>query len=384
MKRLAILGRWCLGLVIFVLVLEVCARIDDVVSYGAPFWGPYNDEILLQRDSIGKWGKPGARYAKWQLNSLGYRSPELRPRSIRIITMGASETFGLYEAPDEEYPRQLERDLNSSAGKDLFQVVNVAFAGETLPTAILRVPKIVEEIHPSYALIYPDLSSYIWMSVKTETTTASESLGPAASQTRMSFDSRLAGRVGNLLKQALPSAVQNELRKVSMRREIAARHYVVLERLPEDRVERFRQDLYKLVATLRAHGVEPVLVTHATVFSNPLSESDHVPLTTWRKIYPMLKEEGFLDMEHRMNDVIRQTAADERVPLIDADKEMFHGPKYFADMVHFTTVGAGVMASILANGLQPLLDSQLQKAADGVVQGRPSDGQLPTTALPQQ
>lgn len=384
MKRVAILGRWCLGLVIFVLVLEVCARLDDVLSYDAPFWGPYNDEILLQRDSIGKWGRPRARYAKWQLNSLGYRGPELRPGSIRIITMGASETFGLYEAPDQEYPRQLERDLNSWIGKDAFQVVNVAFAGETLPTSILRVPEIVEEIHPSYALIYPDLSSYIWMSVKTETGATSGSSAPAATKARMTFDSRLAGRVGNLLKQALPSAIQNELRKVSMRREIASRHYVVLERLPEDRVERFRQDLRKLVATLRVHGVEPVLVTHATVFSKPLLESDHVPLTTWRKIYPMLKEEGFLDMEQRMNDVIRQTAADQHVLLIDADKEMPHGPKYFADMVHFTTVGAGVMASILENGLQPLLNSQLQKAADGLVQGRPADGERPTTGLARQ
>jgi len=194
----------------------------------------------------------------------------------------------------------------------------------------------------------------------------------------------LAGRVENLLKQALPSAIQNELRKVSMRREIASRHYVVLDRLPEDRVEHFREDLHKLIATLRAYGVEPVLVTHATVFSKPLAESDHVPLTTWRKIYPMLKEEGFLDMEQRMNDVIRQTAADERVPLIDADKEMPHGPKYFADMVHFTTVGAGVMASILADGLEPHLDSQLQKAANGVIQAWPAEGERPTTGSPQQ
>jgi len=295
--------------------------------------------------------------------------------------MGASETFGLYEAPDQEYPRQLERDLNSWIGKDAFQVVNVAFAGETLPTAILRAPEIVEEIHPSYALIYPDLSSYIWMSVKTEAGITSGSSAPAASQARISFDSRLAGRVGNVLKQALPSAIQNELRKISMRREIASRHYVVLERLPEDRVEHFRQDLRKLIAALRAYGVEPVLVTHATVFSKPLSESDHVPLTTWRKIYPMLKEEGFLDMEQRMNDVIRQTAADEGVPLIDADKDMPHGPEYFADMVHFTTVGAGVMASILADGLEPLLNSQLQRPADGVVQGRPTDGERSATGL---
>ncbi len=363
MKPLTSIVRWCLGLVIFVIALEVCARVDDVVTYGAPFWGSYNDDLLLQQDNIGKWGKPGARYAKWQLNSLGYRGPELRAGSVRIITMGASETFGLYEAPGEEYPRQLERDLNSWAGKDLLQVVNVAFAGETLPTAVLRVPQIVAQIHPSYALIYPDLSSYIWMTLRTEKSPPA----PHAPKPGMKFDSRLSGRVENLLKQTLPTAIQDELWKISMRREIASRHYVVLDRLPEDRFERFRQDLRTLIAALRDHGVEPILVTHATIFSRPLTESDHVSLTHWRKIYPMLKEEGFLDMESRMNDVIRQTAADEHLPLIDADKEMSHGAKYFADFVHFTTYGAGVMASILANGMEPLLDSQLQ-AANGMTQ----------------
>jgi lysophospholipase L1-like esterase len=355
MKSFFRVVRWCFALIVFVVVLEVCARLDDVVSYGAPFWGSYNDEILLQRDSIGKWGKPGARYAKWQLNSLGYRGPELRPGTLRIITMGASETFGLYEAPGEEYPRQLERDLNSWAGSDVFQVVNVAFAGETLPTAILRVPQIVEQIRPAYALIYPDLSSYIWMSLKVAQPAASS---PDADRPTLKFESRLSVRTENLLKQSLPIAIQDELRKVSMRREIAARHYVILDRLPEDRFERFRQDLETLIAALREHQVEPVLVTHATIFSKPLVEGDQISLTHWRKIYPMLKEEGFLDMERRMNDVIRQTAAKDHTPLIDADEAMPHGPAYFADFVHFTTRGAGVMASILANGLEPLLRTQ--------------------------
>jgi len=364
MRSFAKIIRWCLGLVVFVLVLEICARIDDVVTYGAPFWGAYNDEILLQRDNIGKWGRPGARYAKWQLNSLGYRGPELRAGSIRILTMGASETFGLYEAPGEEYPRQLERDLNAWAGKDLFQVVNVAFAGETLPTSILRVPQIVGEIHPSYALIYPDLSSYIWMSIKPF---ASAVPAQDASRPGPTFESRLSVRVENLLKQVLPTAIQDELFKISMRREIASRHYVILDHLPDDRFEHFRQDLQTLVGVLREHQVEPILVTHATIFSKPLAESDRVSLTHWRKIYPMLKEEGFLDMERRMNDIIRQTATEEHMPLIDADEEMPHGPKYFADFVHFTTYGAGVMASILADGLEPLLAPQVQ-AANGVTQ----------------
>jgi lysophospholipase L1-like esterase len=381
MKRLSTLVRCCLATVIFVLVLEVCARIDDVVTYGARFSGPYNNDILFQRDKIGKWGKPGARYAKWQLNSLGYRGPELRPGTIRIICMGASETFGMYEAPDQEYPRQLERDLNSGMPTGLFQVVNVAYAGETVPTAILRVPQITAQIHPSYAFIYPDFTSYIWIPLKTEKAAAHEPSAPPATRAGTSFESRLAGRVNNLLKSALPSAVQNELRKVVISREITTRHYVVMERLPEERVELFRQDLQKLVATLRSYGVEPILVTHATFFSKPFSESDRMMLTNWRKFYPMLKEDGFIDMQSRMNEVVRQTATAEHVPLIDADKEMPPGPKYFGDMVHFTTEGAEVMASILANGMRPLLNSQM---LNGAGQVRSADGKLHPIGLAQQ
>ena len=47
------------------------------------------------------------------------------------------------------------------AGSDVFQVVNAAYAGETLTTAILRVPQVVSQVHPSYALIYPALANYI-------------------------------------------------------------------------------------------------------------------------------------------------------------------------------------------------------------------------------
>lgn len=218
--------------------------------------------------------------------------------------------------------------------------------------------------------IYPDFTSY---------THDPSALPPT--QARTSFESRLAGRVNNLLKYALPSALQNELRKVAIRREIATRHFVVMERLPEERVELFRQDLQKLVATLRSYGVEPILVTHATFFSKPFSESDRMMLTTWRKSYPMLKEDGFIDMQSRMNEVVRQTAAAGHVPLIDADKEMPPGPRYFSDMVHFTTEGAEVMASILANGMKPLLNSQMPNGAGQV---RSANGKLHPIGLVQQ
>jgi lysophospholipase L1-like esterase len=357
MRHLLLTVRFFLGLVIFVLVLELCARVDDALSYNAPFWAPYNTEILYTRDQIGQRGRPGARYEKWQLNSLGYRGPELRPGTIRIACFGASETFGLYEAEGQEYPRQLERELNSRVGRDVFQVVNVAYAGETVPTATLRVPEIVAQIHASYAIIYPSLAAYIWLPSVREEPVRSSAPTTDASYTQVRFEWRIAKRLRNLLKQALPSIVQTKLRQREIKE--AATQYPVMDRVPEENVLRFRGDLSRLVAALRAREVEPLLVTHATAFGKQLSESDRELLVSWRKFYPMLREDGFLDMEQRMNGEIRQVANQEQIMLVDAADEIPPGRKYFVDFSHFTTAGAEVMASLLADGLQPLIDARL-------------------------
>jgi hypothetical protein len=128
-----------------------------------------------------------------------------------------------------------------------------------------------------------------------------------------------------------------------------------MERLAPENVERFRRDLLALVKTLQGNGVAPVLVTHATYFGSDCVSPDHAMLVEWRKFYPMLREEGFLDMERRMNAAVRNVAADRHIPVIDIAREMPAGPEYFADMVHFTDKGASVMAAKLAQGLEPTI-----------------------------
>jgi len=108
--------------------------------------------------------------------------------------------------------------------------------------------------------------------------------------------------------------------------------------------------------------VEPVLVTHATVFGHPLSPGDRQMLTIWREWIPMLKEDGFVDMEQRMNQVIRAVAAERRLVLIDAAAEIPPGNKYFGDFAHFTTQGAHLMAGKIATGLEPVLYSQVAQS----------------------
>ena len=342
------LARGLLALLIFTGSLELFARLDDYLTYGAPVLGVYNAETLYVRDTIGKRGIPGARFRKWGLNALGYRGPELVPGKATVVCFGASETFGQQEREGFEYPRQLERELNARVGADSFQVLNAAYAGQTVRTATMRVPEIAKAARPVAALIYGVPANYIELQ-RFETKPV-----PPGRVEQPRFELRIRERVRTLLKGLIPAPIQNWLRA----REISADRMAVaaIDRLPEENILRYRHDLSKLVEALRQEGITPILVTHVDAFGETLSDSDRALLTSWRKFYPLLKEEGFLDMERRANEAVRSLGSEAGVPVIDLERGVPTTPESFTDFAHFSEAGAGSVATALADGLLPYLN----------------------------
>ena len=123
-----------------------------------------------------------------------------------------------------------------------------------------------------------------------------------------------------------------------------------MARLPEENVIRFRQDLERVIAMAKASGADIALVTHATLFGDEVRPEYRAVLRTWRKFYPMLAEDGFLDMERRLNAVVREAAArNQGVLLVDAARQMPGGHKNFVEFVHFTDEGAKTLARLVAD-----------------------------------
>jgi lysophospholipase L1-like esterase len=346
MKNWIHILRTAFAAVLFVFVVEFCARLDDYVTFHAPLLGVYSSDNLYDYDQLGKRGKPFASYRKWQLNEFGYRGPHFDKDRLHVVTFGASETFGLYESENSEYPRQLEHELNKRSGKTLYQVVNVAYPGQTLSTATLRVAEIVSRIHPRVALIYASPAFYIYPP-STQSGEPARLEGPSASKFRIS------DRLRDIAKTILPESLQTSIRTWEIRRSTDSDP--AIDRLPEESINRFREDLTEMVSTLRANGVQPVVITHATVFGAVPRNPDHAMLVAWRKFYPKLKEEGFLDLEQRMNQATREIAVQQHLTLVDMGKEIPPGHEYFADFVHFTDAGAALMAKHIAGTIEPLL-----------------------------
>lgn len=328
-------------------VLEVCARVDDFVTYGASPWRNYNNSSLWEHGPLGQRGRPHGQYLKWTLNSGGFRSPEPDPARWHVGVTGASETFGVFESEGQEWPRQLERLLNAGGEGPHFAVDNLAWPGLLLSTTRKHLPQMLAYARPRVMVIYASPTAYLFRDV------APEEQKLVALPEAEGVQLRIQGRMETVAKRVIPEAAQNVWRMRQVRVAEAAQKEI-FDRVPERIITLYADDLRRLVDDLRAAGVEPVLVTHATMFGQRVEDNVREWLTIWRRSFPMLREDGFLDMENRANDAMRRVAAEQGVALADAAAQMPSGRQYFADFVHFTDRGSTEMARIVAVRLQCL------------------------------
>jgi hypothetical protein len=264
------------------------------------------------------------------------------------MTVGASETFGLYESPERDYPRQLEALLRRESGLASASVVNIALPGMRIGrTAYLE--RSLQKAPSQWVLLYPTPANYIG-------TTVGFCAQPQPAQALPEperADPRLKGKLVTLLKQHLPLEVMTLLRRASIR--WAERHLAVMDTLPEATLDAFVADVDCALQAAQRHGARVVLSTHPNFFGPELAAGDGAALTAWRSFYPELREAGFLDMERRANERLRQLAAQRGVPLVDAAAQIPGGAQTFADFVHFTDAGAERMAALV---MQAILEAE--------------------------
>jgi hypothetical protein len=298
---------------------------------------------------------------RFRLNSLGYRGPELRWDRERIVSIGASETFGMTESDGMEFPRQLERSLNAKTGQDHYQVLNVAFPGQSIAAAAKRAPEVATKLQPSVALIYPSFLPYF--NPHTDTREAVDWVKPGSS-----LDLRLPTKFFDLL-DGLPPWARTAQYRVHIWK--ATRALSVMPRVPESNIRRFHSDLTKLLDHLKKERIKPILVTHATYFGQSVEPDERHMLFAWRRFEPTLAEDGFLDVEKRLNRVVREEADLRGIDLVDAEYRM-DGHENFSDWVHFTDLGANRMAQIIAEKVLGKKEPVRESPVTGPVDAAPN------------
>jgi hypothetical protein len=356
--RFLLFIRFIVCCVLFFSVWEICARVDDHMEEGAPLFGNHAMSEMLTHDDYGVVGRPYGHFGKWKLNALGYRGPDIHLDTLKIICIGASETFGMAESPGMEYPRQLERVLNSRRPDLHVEVVNVAYAGQSLRTFSHRIDRTVDTLSPRVAILYPGFLGYI----------NDASIGQPDQLDWIREPHGFHSRILDKMLQSIDRMPQwaEDMRFRSHIWRAVRKNRVIVNTIPQSHVDYFRSDLRAVLDGLQQRHVCPVLVTHATFFGQSVEPNERYMLAAWRRFEPNLADDGWLDVERRMNAVIRQEARERHLTLVEASN-VLSGPENFTDWVHFTNRGASKMANLIADKvIAPQLDNshQLQSLAD--------------------
>jgi hypothetical protein len=352
---------WALVLLaVFCVAAEIATRLDDRITYGVPLLSRARSiEDLLVHDRDQWHGRPNVRYRKWSMNALGMRGPSAsvaKPAgTVRVVVVGASEAFGLYESPEKEFSRQLEDSLNAAAAREgcpgvRFEVLNAALPGMSLPTIDHDVRARIRRLHPDLIFYYPTPTQYLNSeSPRVPSTTPGDTIEselPASAALRPRFADRLRDQA----KMLLPGIVQHYLRRRMLRAELRDQpEGWRFTTVPADRMDAFERDLRTLIGDIRKVGAVPLVATHANAFAHG---RDSNLLTSWERFYPRATGDVILQFEARSRGMVRAVAADSSVAVADLATRFDRvTDASFSDFAHFTDLGSAHVAAVLQDAV---------------------------------
>jgi len=352
LARIAVFGG---ATICFLGAFELTARVEDLVQFRVPLTSPFNaTSELLVRTRDGMHGRRSAAFQKWRMNSLGFRGPEAdsakAPGRIRVMTAGASETFGLYESPDKEWPRQLEDSLRqrlakSTCGETGVEVWNAGFAGMSLPTIRQDIELRLARFAPDVIVVYPSPAFYLMAKLPEAAppdSAASEALPPV-------WSPRVLPRVRDQLKALVPEVIASRLRQGRIDR-VRRQARVEFREVPVERRDAFLADLRAIGTAIVAAGAIPILATHGNDFGfetpRPPSQAQMI---AWQRFHPLASGEvlvGF-DAAARAGTLALGDSLGLRVADVAAAVAASPDPVY-ADYAHFNDQGAAIAAGVVA------------------------------------
>lgn len=115
----------------------------------------------------------------------------------------------------------------------------------------------------------------------------------------------------------------------------------------------YAQRLKRLIQLCRENSIEPVFITQPAVVGDlldPLTGADLARISAWGWNGKVLWE--ILGL---YNGVLRDSAREQQVYLIDLAQEMPKSTKYYYDIYHFSNAGCQQVAAIIAKHLEPFL-----------------------------
>lgn len=346
--------RWVLFVACFLGTIEFACRVEQRLLYDAPILGMYTyDTALFTTDEYGITGKANGAYEKWRLNSFGFRGPEIRrdksSHRMRVVCVGASETFGLYESPGAEWPRQLESLLGNAEAET--EVINAAIAGMSLLQRTLHIQYRLIPFEPDVVLFMLEYGSYAGMTEQRLKGRQDKSVGlPSRTDIIASLKAlRTVSRLKDVFLPRLPIQIQKGFEqlergaKLRLKENELGPKFRSITHVAPFEVDVFRRDLERLYAVSSAAGVRLVLLSPAMWFTERNFDMTYL---SW----PYLDESWWKEAQSVLSATARNFANERHLPYIDLSEAVRgHEAEWMMDMLHFNDSGAKQVARRVAD-----------------------------------
>jgi hypothetical protein len=352
------------SVVIFICTLELCARIDDAVKYGAPFFGTYTNERLRNRDDDGlPFNIPNSRYEKWKNNSYGFRGPDFpinKPHgTFRIVCLGTSETYGMFESPDNEWPAQLQKIKVGSK----YQVINASVVGLSLAQIDSYIFKYVKPLKPDMIILVINPISYVTTKLRSSNynyTVKSSKGGEAIHSYNFIDYFRIFPKTKELIKQSLTYnfpffmksyLLENTKYQINQAETIRLKGVKPINSVPEFIIKSYKYDLNKLIININKYNADVVITSYPSLMDRDNLEKYPDIFLDNRKFAVELSLFGMVDVFDKLNKINQAVASMHRIDYVDLASVLPKSTKYFADNVHYTDDGAKVVAECISKAV---------------------------------
>lgn len=337
----------------FFATLELASRLEQWFLYKAPILGVYTyDSALFTIDEFGIRGKANGAYEKWRLNSFGFRGPEIQQvkagRRLRVICVGASETFGLYESAGKEWPRQLEQVLNRSELDA--EVINAALAGMSLSQRIGHLENRLLAFSPDVVVFMLEYGSYAGLTPERMRVPRNTPRMPAQEVGIIGGlgSLRVIGRIKDVVIPKLPVSIQEMVGEVERTMKLRTKQRELGEKfrsfthVEAFEVAAFKEALNMLAMKADAAGVKLVLVSPA-MWMTP--RNIEITYLSW----PFIDESWWREGSVRFPRIAQEFAKERGIAFVDLSAIVQgHEPEYMVDMLHFNDRGAEQVAQHMA------------------------------------
>lgn len=319
--------------------LEVAARVRMAMRYGRATTDVY--ETRLDPASGLAIPVPGPA-GPANINSLGFRGPEIPPKStaIRLGFLGGSTTFCAEAGEDANtWPARVCAALDADPGDARFEYVNAALQGFGLSESAANLEHRLGPLDPDVVFIYHATNDIV-------RDTRARALAAG-------FDASWGDERSWLARISVAWDLIEKNARVAVRKRRAAEGAALLDVDESALAARFQERLEALIREAQARAPLVVVLTFSTRLRPEQSPQEQLLAATTSILYmPYMDPPRLLRIFAAYNDAIRRAAAATGALLVDAERAIPGDGEHFQDSVHLTAAGCARMAEVVAERLR--------------------------------